>query len=162
MQQQTTVKNLKRLIMPTQSWLNMQDFHACFTYSLILKLVAALFGLSFLALGLMIVVLDRGFDYMPTWAWRLFGMYFVVVGLLYLIPNQRFCSDEQVHYYIGLTLTNTLLLFLLLVCYTILAMANSRDWVWSFLMTFVVIPAALTAPASLVLHLIGARRRVME
>jgi hypothetical protein len=137
----------------------MQEYRVYFVYSLVLKFIAIGFGVCCALWGLLTVVLDKDIEKMPIWGWHLFGFYVVLVGLLYLVPNRRFSSDEQVRYYIGFILLNALALFLVLVYLTVSALFRSGDWASHFFMMFVLVPAALTAPASLVLHLKGARRQ---
>lgn len=137
----------------------MQEYRIYFVYSFVLKLLAAGFGLFCALWGLLTVVLDNDIEHMPVWGWHLFGIYVVLVGLLYLIPNSRFSSDEQVRYYIGFILLNALALFLVLGYLGVSALLKSGSWTSDLFMLFLLVPAALTAPASLVLHLIGARKQ---
>lgn len=133
-----------------------------FIFATILKFLAVAFGLCCAAWGLMIGVFGMWYDGNPPWGWRVFGIYVVGTGLLYLIPNRRFNTDAQVRRYMGFLLTNSLVLFLFLSYYLVLSWNMPADRFSGVIMLITLVPATLTAPGSLLLHLIGARKKATE
>ena len=70
-----------------------------YNYAYALKLIASVFGVICGLYGLMVGFLGAWYIENPHWVWRIFGIYAVILGLLYMIPNRRFYTDDQVHYY---------------------------------------------------------------
>jgi hypothetical protein len=131
-------------------------------FATILKILAGAFGLCCAAWGLMIGVVGKWYEGIPPWGWRAFGIYVIIAGLLYLIPNRAFNTDRQVRYYMGFTLTNSLVLFLFLAYYLVLSWSMVEDRFSGLIMLITLVPATLLAPVSLALHLIGARKKAIE
>jgi hypothetical protein len=84
-------------------------------YSKICKVIASLFGIACTLWGVMIGLFGPGSgDLSPSFGMRLFALFVAFMGVLYLIPNKRFSTKNQVVIYLGFTLLVSLTLLVAL------------------------------------------------
>jgi len=123
-------------------------------YSRILKVIASLFGVVCVLWGILIGLFGPGHgDLSPSFAMRLFALFVAFMGALYLIPNKRLSSKNQVLLYMGFTLLISLSLFVALIADLIIdwKQIHSRMITLNMLMTCFL--PTLAAPASLFFYL---------
>lgn len=129
-------------------------------YSHVFKVIA-----SFLGVVCVLVGANKIFAiWMARDAWdsRLMGVYILAAGLIWLIPNRFLDSKPRPLVYCFITL---------LITFGMLAwMANIMSAEWGnfakrnqiFLLMVFFVPAALAAPGSLILYVIGHRKRLQN
>lgn len=129
-------------------------------YSHVFKVMASVFGIGCILVGAnKIFAIWMAGD---SWDARLMGVYILAAGLIWLIPNRFLDSKARTLAYCLLTL---------LITFGMIAwMAHIMGVEWNnfkkrnliFLLTVFLVPAALTAPGSLILYVIGHRKRLQN
>lgn len=123
-------------------------------YSRILKVIASLIGVACALWGVLIGVFGIGYgEFAPCLAMRGFALLAVIMGVVYLIPNQRLAAGKLAQWYIAFTLLVSLALLVVLISDIVVAWQQIQDRATVFSKLFTCFLPTLAAPGSLIFYL---------
>lgn len=126
----------------------------------VFKLTASVFGVVCVLVGgnKIFAIWMAGY----SWDARLRGFYILAAGLIWLIPNRFLYTKARTLVYCLFTLFITSAMIALMAHIMGVEWNNFKKRNLLFLLTVFWVPAALTAPGSLILYIIGHRKRLQS